>query len=281
MNYNVRTQEYQRLVDPITRTGPKDAKFLVAIPHSGTIIPREAFSALDPQNDVLSWDLDQLTDQLYQPLDSMGALVKTDIHRCVVDPNRKRTDSGKTGVIKGVGSDQKTLLKRPYTAEEREALLILYHDPFSKLVRKEMEALRKNYGKAFLLNGHSMYKKAPLTRNGKEKESRPAFCVGTRNGSSAEKEIIETFMEAIRDYGGSEAMLKPHEPAFMLDYPFEGNEGLTAEYGKPGEGMNSLLLEVNQGLYWDETDQTAKKEMVGVLQKLILKTMQETVPFLT
>lgn len=266
--YNVETKKQEELENIVIVDEPKVKKFVVCIPHSGVYVPEMCFSHLNIESERFFKDADVYTDKLFDLTSVGGVVIKTNINRDVVDCNRARTNDTKGGVIRSVSFDNSKILKYKYSYQERELLLKQFYDPFHRRLKKETDTIRKMYGEVFLLNGHSMADKTPAFRKKQENKLRPDFCLGTQDGMSADKKLLQIFEKAMR------INAKKLNATIEFNYPFQGYTGITSQYARPSQGYNSVILEVNKRLYLDE-NKKPNFVMIKKINSIIANTMKQ------
>jgi N-formylglutamate deformylase len=110
-----------------------------------------------------------------------------------------------------------------------------------------------------LIDCHSMPGNIRVSGSG----LRPDFIIGDRYGTSASGELSRTAMRLLEDMGFSVVRNKPYAGGFITEH-----------YGRPAKGLHALQIEVNRGLYVDETT-LAKKPDFAVLQTAIAAFLQD------
>lgn len=271
--YNVLTGEQEELEEIIIVDEPKEKKFVANIPHCGVYIPQMCLSHLNVESERFFQDADIYTDKLFDLVDIGAVVIKTMINRDVVDVNRSRINDTKEGVIRSISFDKSKLIKHRYSPEERELLLKQFYDPFHRKLKKQTQDLREKHGKIFLLNGHSMSDQIPATRKKQEYKERPDFCLGTQDGMTADKKILQIFQEALQK--GARTIGATVE----FNYPFKGYTGITSRYARPSQGYHDVILEVNKRLYLDK-NKKSNSEMIKKINSIIKATMSEVVKYL-
>ena len=75
-----------------------------------------------------------------------------------------------------------------------------------------------------------------------EGRSRPDIIVGDRYGTSCDGDISRAIMRQFADRGYSVTRNKPYAGGFITEH-----------YGRPLKGLHSVQIEINRGLYLNET----------------------------
>ena len=273
---NLYTGEKEYLDNAITRKGPEKPDFAVSVPHSGVWIPEFSLEKMRKDIEHIE-DVDKFTDRLYDMTDKGGSLIKAELYRNVVELNKDikegKFKKGERKVIPYVNLDGEEILIKPYSLENME-FLVNYYKTFHGMLDKEIEKLIERYGKAFLLDGHSM---SPNIRKlSKQKvnydRGKPDFCVGTLDGESAEKGIVNTFTEALRERV-KECGLNPED--VKQDYPFKGGY-IPRRIHNTKEGRNVIAVETNQRLY-AKNDKTPIQENIELVNGILAGAVEAVV----
>lgn len=89
---------------------------------------------------------------------------------------------------------------------------------------------------------------------------------------SIDSKILSDFYSALHShttsYFGSDISID-------IDDPFVGRVGLTKTFGQPKNGLNALLLEINQNLYF--SNMKSDKIVVEALNNIIEKTLEDII----
>lgn len=117
----------------------------------------------------------------------------------------------------------------------------LYH-PFHSALARQIETTRDRFGIAVLIDWHSM-PSAPATHQHGQPQAaqRPDFVLGDRFGTSCDPELIRSVADALRALGYHVHMNRPYAGGYITEY-----------YGRPAQGVHTLQIEINRGLYLDE-----------------------------
>ena len=120
-----------------------------------------------------------------------------------------------------------------------------YYKPYHTALEALLNEAYENFGQVWHINWHSMPSLgtiAPFPRVGRRTNSGQAdFVLGDRNGTSSHPE----FTHDVRDF------LKSLGYGVTINTPYKGVE-LVHRYSNPKIGRQSLQIEINKGLYWDE-----------------------------
>ncbi len=242
---------------------PQTLPFVFASPHSGADYP-DAFLA-DSRLDRLTLrrSEDSFVDELFAGAPDCGApLLRALFPRSYVDPNREpfeldpamfsddlppyvnaaspRVAAGLGTVARVVANGQEIYGHKLRFAEARdriEACWRPYHDALGNLTRN----VRRQFGHCILIDCHSMPSVGgPMERDaGRE---RVDFVLGDCFASSCAPHVIDRVEHILAGLGYAVARNTPYSGGFV-----------TQHYGRPGDGIHALQVEVNRALYMDET----------------------------
>lgn len=215
---------------------------LVSIPHGGTGVPPELADRVRiGPNDILA-DGDAFTGEIYDVADCVGLQLKAEIARAFVDLNRAEDDlppGNPDGVVKS-----HTVFQKPIYLEDRqpdaaliERLLERYHRPYHGRIREALSDGR--YGIELALDCHSMLAVGPEI-SPDPGQTRPAVCLGNRNGGSCPPETLDSLADCFRRVFGL------GESDVALNRPFSGGY-ITRTYG--GDLVPWIQIELSRGLY--------------------------------
>lgn len=231
-----------------------------ASPHSGNDYPDWFLrrSILDAQ--TIRSSEDAFVDRLFAAAPAFGApILKAGAPRAFVDYNRSsdeldpalisgvkwtgnnpRVASG-LGVIPRVVSNARPIYRGKLQADEAEQRLKSYWHPYHRALQGLLDEARSTFGKAILVDCHSMPHEAlenVRLKNGK----RPEIVLGDRFGASAHPEIVDAIDDAFSAAGFVVSRNSPFAGAYV-----------TQNYGRPSRGQHAVQIEIDRSLYMDET----------------------------
>lgn len=219
---------------------------LVSMPHVGT----ELTDGLAPRltNSARSLpDTDWHVDQLYDFLGELGAsVIRANYSRYVIDLNRPPDSTplypgaANTGLCPTEQFDG-TPIYRPGAApddKEIQERLAVYWRPYHERLMAELQMLRRRYGIALLFDAHSIRSHVPRLFDGRL----PDINLGTADGTSCASDLAALLIETS---GEAEAY------SSVLNGRFKGGY-ITRAYGRPGEGIHAVQLELSQITYMNE-----------------------------
>jgi N-formylglutamate deformylase len=223
------------------------APLIVSIPHAGTIIPPEIAPAL-VDHDLAIHDADWFIGELFAFAADLGAtVVRTDISRTAIDVNRDPSGvslypgQATTGLCPDITFDKVALYhpgRTPHAAEIARRR-ICYFTPYHDALEGEIDRLRLIHPAIILFDAHSIRSRVEMLFDGEL----PALNLGTNSGASAAAGAIRT----------AETRLAASGFSHVTDGRFKGG-WITRHYGRPGEGVHALQLEIAQRAYMDEPE---------------------------
>jgi len=221
---------------------------LISLPHVGTVIPAELRERLVPRA-LASEDSDWHLERLYGPLASaLGAsLIVPRYSRYVIDLNRPPDDqplypgaSGGTGLVptRFFTDDPLYVDGAEPDAIEIAARREAYWLPYHEALVAELARLRAEHGHALLFDGHSIRSELPWLFEGRL----PALNLGTADGASCAPAITNRLAALL---AGQQQFSQVVNGRFKGGY-------ITRHYGRPGEGVHAVQLEMCQRCYMNE-----------------------------
>ena len=246
--------------DPFELNRPeiRPVPFLFNAPHSGRDYPRTLLktSRLDPV--ALRRSEDAFIDEIFRPVTARGAtFLRARFPRAYVDVNREPYEldptmfdgdlpvfantrsmrvAGGLGTIARIVSESEEIYDRPIPIEDGLKRISRLYKPYHRAMRDVLDALHRKFGVAILIDCHSM----PSLSG--ESTRRPDFVLGDRFGTSCASPLIDIAHDSLRRKGYRVARNKPYAGGYI-----------TETYGQPSLGFHALQIEVNRGLYMDET----------------------------
>jgi N-formylglutamate amidohydrolase len=244
------------ILRPPVQVGP----FVWCSPHSGRTYTKAflAMVRLDPL--TLRKSEDCHVDALVTSVAELGApLLAARFPRAYLDVNREpyeldpelfdsplpdyaNTQSarvvGGLGTIARIVADGEEIYRRPLSlAVALERIEMLYR-PFHAALAGLLEETYRQFGCAILIDCHSM----PSALVGQHGGARPDIVLGDRFGAACHP-LLTAFVKNVLQRSGYE---------IGLNRPYAGGY-ITEHYGRPARGVHALQLEINRGLYMNET----------------------------
>ena len=224
----------------------REAPLIVSIPHAGTDLLSFEAAFADPW--LARKDADWRLDELYDFVGSLGAtLVRTKLSRSIIDVNRDPSGASlypgraTTGLCPTTTFDGGPLYLQGHApdaaaiAERRR----LYFDPYHAALADEIARLQKRHKRVALFDAHSIRSAIPRLFDGEL----PVFNLGTNSGLSCSPRLREAIG----------ALLAASGRTSVVDGRFKGG-WITRAYGKPGEGVEAVQLELACRAYMPEPE---------------------------
>lgn len=246
------------VIAPATQTLP----LVFASPHSGSDYPPEfiAASRLDLMN--LRRSEDSFVDEIFRTAPHHGApLIRALFPRAYVDPNREpfeldpsmfedplpgyantaspRVAAG-LGTIARIVANGADIYQRKLTFEEALSRIRRCYWPYHNALRDLVERTRERFGFCILVDCHSMPSCGAPADQGSNLNG-AQFVLGDCHGNSCAPAVIGIVERTLGDLGYAVRRNSPYSGGFV-----------TRHYGRPGEGLHSLQIEINRRLYMDE-----------------------------
>ena len=233
-----------------------------ASPHSGVDYPAEFLAAarLDPQS--LRRSEDSFVDELFEAAPAAGApLLAALFPRAFVDPNREaleldpqmfedelpaeaNTESPRVaaglGMIARVIATGEEIYGRKLRLAEALQRIERYYRPYHAILAELIAETKRRFGLCVLVDCHSMPSVGgPMERDaGRE---RVDMVLGDCRGTSCAPALTDRVEAALRQLGYAVARNNPYSGGFV-----------TQHYGRPGDDVHALQIEINRALYMDE-----------------------------
>ena len=253
-----------------------------ASPHSGTNYPPDfvATSRLDPL--ALRRSEDSFVDELFEAAPRLGApLIRALFPRAFVDPNREpfeldpamfedelpayantrspRVAAGLGTIARVVASGAEIYGHKLCFSEARRRLRRFYW-PYHRALSGLVQRTRAAFGYCILVDCHSMPSVGgPMDRD--PGKGRVDFVLGDCHGTSCAPVIADMAAHVLGELRYHVARNTPYSGGFV-----------TRHYGRPGEDVHCLQIEINRALYMNETEikrADGMAELVRDLQHLI------------
>lgn len=225
-------------------------------PHSGRVYPDWFLDNTRLELPALRSSEDAFVDRLIACAPEFGAVaLSAGVPRCIVDLNRgadeidplivrgvprhplnQRTLAG-LGVIPRVVSQGRPIHDRPIERAEAERRIAAYWRPYHQALSALIAEARARFGQAILIDMHSMPHDALTHLHG----PRPNMILGNRHGLSAAARVSDAVIAAIEAEGWRIRRNSPFSGAYIC-----------SAYGRPGQNVHIVQLEIDRSLYMDE-----------------------------
>ncbi len=234
--------------------------FIFNSPHSGRHYTPHFInvSRLNPL--LLRRSEDALVDHLYQFAPDLGAPLMMGVFpRAYLDLNREpyeldprlistglpesvnqkslRVAAGLGTVARVVGEGLE-IYRKPLCLEEVLQRIIHCYFPYHQQLAALINAQLMHFQTAVLIDCHSM----PSTRQAGSNHRFEDIILGDRYGTSADPAIVAELSALFEARGLTVALNQPYAGGFITEH-----------YGQPERGAHAIQVEINRGLYMDET----------------------------
>ena len=224
---------------------PGQGPLLLAQPHGGLEIPQAIFERLNSTGRALA-DTDWHISRLYDGLTADATVVRTPLHRYVIDANRDPADQSlypgqnttslcPTTTFDGIGIYREDQAPDADEVRERQQR---YHQPYHEALSEQLERVQLKHGFAILYDCHSIRSQVPYLFDGKL----PDFNIGSNSGQSCDPAIeraVQSACKAAADY------------TTVSNGRFKGG-WTTRHYGAPERGVHAIQMELAQCNYMQE-----------------------------
>lgn len=250
------------LTPPFTIVRPQrlSAPFVFNSPHSGRVYPKAFLASSRLDATTLRKSEDAFVEELFEPVVELGApLMFARFPRAYLDLNREpyeldpaliadalpryaNTQSvrvvGGLGTIARVVTESEEIYREPLTLGAALERINRLYKPYHSALGELIAECRGRFGVAVLIDCHSM----PSNPSADQRGPRPDFVLGDRFGTACDAELTRFVAQRLKAMGYIVALNKPYAGGYITEH-----------YGRPGEGLHALQIEVNRALYMDET----------------------------
>ncbi|MGH6814677.1 MAG: N-formylglutamate amidohydrolase [Hyphomicrobiaceae bacterium] len=282
------------LSPPFTIVCPREqsAPFVFCSPHSGRVYPSALLAAAKLDAHALRKSEDCRVDELFAAVADLGApLIAARFARAYLDVNREpyeldpalfreplpsytNTQSarvmGGLGTIPRIVADTEEIYREPLTLAVALERIERLYKPFHEALRTLIDATRRRFGLAILIDCHSM----PSCSTNPSAAARPDCVVGDRFGASCEAKVTRFVRDAIAAQGYQVHLNRPYAGGYITEH-----------YGRPQRGVHALQLEINRALYLNESSLqttagflTLKNNLARLTERLFAELPQSLEP---
>lgn len=253
--FEVREPEMQRI------------PFVFNSPHSGRIYTQAFLNQTKLDDMMIRRSEDHFVDELFQSVTGLGApMLMAHFPRAFLDVNREPYEldprmfdgplpphanissmrvAGGLGTVPRLVAENMEIYGRRFPVAEALERIETIYKPYHACLRKLIARTHVRFGLAVLIDCHSMPGNIRIAGSGQ----RPDFIVGDRYGTSAGADLSRAAVSLLEDLGFSVSRNKPYAGGFITEH-----------YGRPARGLHALQIEINRGLYVDETTLQKKPE---------------------
>ena len=244
-------------------------------PHSGRLYPKSFLMQTRLDRNTIRRSEDLHVDGLFADVVDRGLpLHVANFPRAYVDVNREPyeldprmfdgplpayANTGSVRVAGGLGSIPRVVgegidiyARRLPVGDTLERIERVYK-PFHRTLRQLLLGTHDRFGYSVLIDCHSM----PSNVRSGERGLTPDMIIGDRFGMSAAPWISDLAVELLQSLGYSVVRNKPYAGGYITEH-----------YGRPGRDAHALQIEINRGLYMDETLMTLTSGFVPLRQAL-------------
>jgi N-formylglutamate amidohydrolase len=244
----------------IRRPAGEALPLIFASPHSGRVYPAQMMAASALDTHQIRRSEDAHVDALIEDATHTGAVVITNsFARAYVDVNRAAheldpamfedelpaTSHGRTarvaaglGAIARVVADGQEIYSRKLTYAEARDRIETVHAPYHTALAGLAAEAKARHGRALIVDWHSMPSGAGRVGPGRGGD----FVLGDRFGQACGGAVTGLVERVLRDRGYRVVRNTPYAGGFTTEH-----------YGRPHEGVHALQIEIDRGLYLDET----------------------------
>ncbi|MCA9524274.1 MAG: N-formylglutamate amidohydrolase [Myxococcales bacterium] len=251
----------------IRRPRGRRRPIVVSVPHGGTLIPAELRAAYRPEAIARIDDTDWFVERLCAFAPEVGiTLIRAELSRYVIDLNRDPDGTplyhdGRTltEVVPSI-----TFLGEPiYRAAPPDAAEIArrterYYRPYHKQLRTMLDELARDFRHVLLWDAHSIRRRVETIRA----EPFPELILGDRDGTTADRHLVQTAQAQLDNRGFS----------FAYNEPFKGGQ-ITRAFGQPARGIHALQLEMAKTNYMDDCEKEWHEARGARVQALLADTL--------
>jgi N-formylglutamate deformylase len=217
-----------------------DSPLILALPHGGTEIPASLLGGFRSRWWAIR-DADWHIRALYEGL-ADATMIWTDVSRSVIDCNRDPSGASlypgqaTTGLCPTETFDDQPLY-RDEQIPDVEARRTAWFAPYHAALEGEIARLRALHARIVLYDCHSIRSRIPHLFEGEL----PELNIGTNNGATCDPALGVAVVTA----GASRS--------HVLNGRFRGG-WTTRHYGRPGEGVHAIQMEIAMRAYLDEPE---------------------------
>ncbi len=247
-----------------------NSPLLLSQPHGGLSVPDSIYKRLNQTGRELA-DTDWHIARLYDQLVADTSIVRTSIHRYVIDVNRDPAghslypDANTTELCPLTTFDNLNIYRpgQEPSNEEIQARQVHYHQPYHDALQAQIERIKQKHGFVIIYDCHSIRSSVPFLFDGQL----PIFNIGTNDSQSCSPQI-ETGIEQI--------CKQSKEYDYILNGRFKGG-WITRHYGKPEIHQHAIQMELAQRAYMLEQAPWTYETKAADKLRLVLQRILEYV----
>ncbi len=244
---------------------------LISMPHNGEEIPADIAKVMTDKGREVA-DTDWYMDRLYAFAQALGAFILVPKYsRYVIDLNRDPDGvdlypgANSTELCPTTAFDLSPLYQDNFapTVEQVSQRVTNYWQPYHQALLSTLEDIQQQYGRAVLLEAHSIRSVVPRFFEGQL----PDFNFGSSDGKSCSPALV-TAITAL-DYA-------PY--SMVCNGRFKGGY-ITRAYGQPEKNIHAIQLELSQRTYMHELEMTYHEEFAKQVQPKLEMLVQALIDF--
>ena len=245
----------------IRRADEPGTPLIYASPHSGQVYPQDLMTASVLDRSAIRRSEDVLVDELISGAREVGVtLISARYGRAYIDVNRDayeldqamfadelppfaramtpRVAAGLGTIARVVAAGQEIYGRKLNFAEARNRIEKV-HQPYHAALTELLAAAKASFGAALLVDWHSMPSAACKPTRGRRT---PDMVLGDLFGASCLPAFSNLVDRELRGLGYEVARNAPYAGGYTTEF-----------YGAPRQQVQVLQIEINRGLYLDET----------------------------
>lgn len=249
--------------------------FVFNSPHSGRQYTKSFIEASRLDDVAIRRSEDAYVDDLFAHVVPLGApLLRAHFPRAYLDVNREPYEldpkmfdgrlpsyanirsvrvAGGLGTIARIVSENHEIYRHKLPVEEALERVEGLYKPYHSTLRRLLAQTHVTFGHAVLIDCHSM----PSSVKCQATDTRPDFILGDRYGTSCSPDLTDFACTTLRGLGYRVSRNKPYAGGFITEH-----------YGRPSSGLHALQIEINRGLYLDETTQLPSQGYARLFEDL-------------
>ena len=229
-------------------------------PHSGRQYSPKFLASSRLDETSIRRSEDAYVDDLFAHVVPLGApLLRAHFPRAYLDVNREPYEldpkmfdgrlppyanirsirvAGGLGTVARIVSENHEIYRHRLPVDEALNRVEEIYKPYHSTLRRLLAQTHVTFGYSVLIDCHSM----PSTVKCQTTDTRPDFVLGDRYGTSCNSDLTDFAYTILKNMGYSVSRNKPYAGGFITEH-----------YGRPASGLHALQIEINRGLYMDET----------------------------
>jgi N-formylglutamate amidohydrolase len=269
--------------EPAAHTLP----FVFNTGHSGSVYPAVFLASSRLGALALRRSEDAHVERLFAPVVGLGApLMRANFPRAYLDVNREPYEldprmfdgrlppfantrsmrvAGGLGTVPRVVADGQEIYGARLSVDEAVARIEHLYKPYHRTLRGLIQRTARQFGHAILIDCHSM----PSSSLGRDPDGKADFVLGDRFGTACAPLLIDLVEDTLRAGGFRVVRNKPYAGGFITEH-----------YGEPNVGRHALQIEINRGLYMNETTLAVTagfEPLVQALRSMVIAVAAEAV----